>query len=372
LDFASLKPIFPKVEWILKAIYNIPTMKLQRSELIGALSILIAIWTIVYLIPDFLSSLLNTVLGNLILLITILLVGSKNYVYGFVLGVTLVILYRISHIKEGFTWSQDSANNFILLQQTLHPGIVFDTTQIKEQASQEELDYFLKNGKWPWSQEVQDLFKEAVQRNPYIRTSPEDAVNQARTVYNQAIILEIISWQTKEGKFLLSGVSIKDASGNPQEDLPSGWGDYGYSSGLIGHLENDVVKCAPDASGNYSLVKIRYTGKDKITIAQTKETTQVDYNDLPNLVPGFKFTGTPCDPCVALNNSLLEKENKKVEKYTCPFQLDISGSLPGVSSVWQYLWNPASVSQESTAPKNEFPVLKELKNELNAMFPTPF
>jgi hypothetical protein len=334
-------------------------MKIQRSELIGALSILIAIWTIVYLIPDFLSSLLNTILGNIILLMTILLVGSKNYVYGFVLGVTLVILYRISHIKEGFTWSQDSANNFILLQQTLHPGLVFDTNQIKEQASQEELDYFLKNGKWPWSQEVQDLYKEAVQRNPYIRTSPEDAVDQARTVYNQAIILEIISWQTKEGQFLLNGVSIKDASGNPQEDLPSGWGNYGYSSGLIGHLENDVVKCAPDASGNYSLVKIRYTGKDKITIAQTKETTPVDYNELPDLVPGFKFTGAPCDPCVALNNS-----------YTCAFQLDISGSLPGVSNVWQYLWAPASVSQESNAPKNEFPVLKELKNELNEMFPT--
>jgi len=353
-------------------------MKLQRSELIGALSILIAIWTIVYLIPDFLGSLLNTVLGNVILLATILLVGSKNYVYGFILGVTLVVLYRISHIKEGFTWSQDSANNFILLQQTLHPGLVFDTNQIKEQASQEELDYFLKNGKWPWSQEVQNLYKEAVQRNPYIRTSPEDAVDQARTVYNQAIILEIISWQTKEGKFLLSGVSIKDASGNPQEDLPSGWGNYGYSSGLIGHLENDVVKCAADASGNYSLVKTRYTGKDKITIAQTKETTPsllekgnkillafsksdpVDYNELPKLIPGFKFTGAPCDPCVALNNS-----------YSCPFQLDISGSLPGVSSVWQYLWAPASVSQESSASKNEFPVLKELKNELNEMFPNP-
>ena len=331
-------------------------MKLHRSQLIGALSILIAIWTIVYLIPDFLSSLLNTVLGNLILLATILLVGSKNYVYGFILGVTLVILYRISHMKEGFTWSQDSANNFILLQQTLHPGLVFDTNQIKEQASQEELDYFLKNGKWPWSQEVQDLYKEAVQRNPYIRTSPEDAVDQARTVYNQAIILEIISWQTKEGQFLLNGVSIKDASGNPQEDLPGGWGNYGYSSGLIGHLENDVVKCAADVSGNYSLVKTRYTGKDKITIAQTKETTPVDYNELPKLIPGFKFTGAPCDPCVALNNS-----------YTCPFQLDISGSLPGVSSVWQYLWAPASVSQESIAPKNEFPVLKELKNELNTI-----
>ena len=146
-------------------------MKLQRSELIGILSILIAIWTILYLIPDFIGSLLNTVLGNIILIITILLVGYKNYLYGFVLGVTLVILYRISHIKEGFTWSQDSANNFILLQQTLHPGLVFDTTQIKEQASQEELDYFLKNGKWPWSQEAQDLYKEAVQRNPYIRTN---------------------------------------------------------------------------------------------------------------------------------------------------------------------------------------------------------
>ena len=82
----------------------------------------------------------------------------------------------------------------------------------------------------------------------------------------------------------------------------------------------------------------------------------VDYNELPKLIPGFKFTGAPCDPCVALNNS-----------YTCPFQLDISGSLPGVSSVWQYLWAPASVSQESIASKNEFPVLKELKNELNTI-----
>ena len=334
----------------------------NRSELIGILSILIAVWSILYLIPSLFVSLFDTILGNIILLISVFLVGSKNYAYGIVLGITLVILYRISHIKEGFTWSQDSTDKFILLQQTINPDVVFDTKQIKEQASQEELDYFLKNGMWPWSQEVQDLYKQSLARNPYVRTSPEDAVNQARTIYNETIILEIISWQTKEGLFLLNGVAIKDASGNPLEDLPSGWGNYGYSSGLIGHLENDVVKCAADASGNYSLEKIRYTGKDGTTGAQTKQTTPVDYNELPNLIPGFKFSGSPCNPCLALNND-----------YSCPFQLDISGNSTGVSNVWKYLWGksaPMSVSQDSNVSPDEFPVLAELKNELDNMFTT--
>jgi hypothetical protein len=338
----------------------------NRSELIGILSILIAVWSILYLIPSFFASLFNTILGNIILLIAVFLVGSTNYTYGIVLGITLVVLYRISHIKEGFTWSKDAADKFILLQQTINPNVVFDTKQIKQQASQEELDYFLKNGMWPWSQEVQDLYKQSVARNPHVRTSPEDSVNEARTIYNQTIILEIISWQTKEGQFLLNGVAVKDASGNPQEELPSGWGNYGYSSGLIGHLERDVVKCAADASGNYSLVKTRYTGKDGMTGAQTKQTAQVDYNDLPNLVPGFKFTGSPCNPCLALNND-----------YSCPFQLDISGNSTGVSEVWKYLWGtnadpfqsaPTTVSQDSGVNPNEFPVLSELKNELDSIF----
>jgi len=296
----------------------------SRTELIGVLSILIAIWTILYIIPSFFVSLFNTFLGNLILLFVVILVGMKNYAYGVVLGIVLIIVYRFSHIKEGFEWSKDSTDQFILLQNTINPNVVFDTKLIKNQASQEELDYFLKNGMWPWSQQVQELYKESFERNPFIRSSPEEAVNQARTVYNQTIILKIISWQTKEGKFLLNGVSLKDS--NPAE---TGWGNYGYTSKLISGRSNGVIKCAPDASGNYSPVQTIYTGDDGITGVHTKETTPVDYNDLTTLVPGFSFVGSACNPCVALNDR---------PDYSCPFNLDISGNPVGISSVWKYLW----------------------------------
>jgi len=296
----------------------------NRTELIGILSILIAIWTILYIIPSFLVSLFNTILGNLILLFTVILVGTKNYAYGIVIGIVLIIVYRFSHIKEGFDWSQDSTDEFILLQNTINPNVVFDAKLIKNQASQEELDYFLKNGMWPWSPQVQELYKQSVERNPFVRTSPEEAVNQARTIYNQAIITEIISWQTKEGKFLLNGVSLKDS--NPIEN---GWGNYGYTSKLISDRSNGVIKCAPDASGNYSPEQTIYAGDDGITGVHTKQNTPVDYADLSTLIPGFSFVGPSCNPCVALNS---------VPDYSCPFNLDVSGNHIGVSSVWQYLW----------------------------------
>jgi len=349
-----------------------------RTELIGFLSILILIWSILYLIPSFFVSLFNTLLGNLILFMIVLITGMKNYTYGLGLGIVLIIIYRFSHFKEGFTWSQDSGDQFILLQQTINPHIIFDITRIKEQASQEELDYFLKNGRWPWSQEVKDLYKKAVNSNPYIRTSPEDSLNRVMTIYNQTIILEMLSWQTSEGKFLLNGVSIKNPlfqqslhnyvekgeqkldSSNPLEDLQSGFGNFGYSSGLIGHM-NDVIKCSADTSGNYSLEKTEYTGKDGITGAQTKKVTPVDYNELENLIPGFSYMNGPCNPCDALNSP---------PNYSCPFKLDKNGK---VSNIWQYLWGAQQDPLQSTIPfnevknLNEFPLLQELKKELNML-----
>ena len=184
----------------------------NKTELIGALSILIVIWSILYIIPSFLFSLFDTILGNLILILFVILVGFKNYVQGIIVGVVLLVIYRFSHFKEGFTWSQDSTDKFILLQKTINPHIIFDINRVKEQASQEELDYFLTNGMWPWSQQVQELYSQAIMKNPFVRTSPKDAINQVRSIYNQAVILEILSWQTKEGQFLQKGVSISDGS----------------------------------------------------------------------------------------------------------------------------------------------------------------
>ena len=167
----------------------------NKTMLIGLLSVLITLWIILYIIPGFLLSLFNTILGNLILLLSLILVSSKDVKYGIAMAVIFVVLYRFLHLKEGFTWSEESSNKFIELQNSINPRIVFDTKEIKKQASQEELDYFLKNSMWPWSKDVEDLYKELLEKNTYVRLNSEDAINEARTKYNQTIIMKILSSQ---------------------------------------------------------------------------------------------------------------------------------------------------------------------------------
>lgn len=342
----------------------------NKTKVIGLLTILALLWIVLYVIPGFFVSLFNTVLGNLILIVTVVLVSFYNYKYGIALGLLFLIIYRFSYLlrKEGFTWNKKSEQDFLLIQSTINRGTVFDTKMIQEsQASQEEVDYFNQNGMWPWSQTVITIYEDAVKNNPYIRTYSKDSINQARKIYNQAAILRIISMQTKEGQFLINGVLVQNISGNPEgkavgnkyEALPSGFGDFGYKSGLIGSMKDDVIKCKTDNTG---LEKISYTGKGLLG-EQTKTVTDVDYKDLENLIPGFTFINGRCNPCGAL---------KQTADYSCPFTLKIKNKPPFISEVWQYLWqiqdNPL-VSQPSFLSENlnpnEFPLLSELQTELS-------
>jgi len=196
----------------------------NKTILIGLLSILIVLWTIIYLIPNLLISLFNTILGNLILLISLILVSSQDIKYGIALAILFVVLYRFSHLKEGFTWTEESGRKFIELQNSINPRIVFDIKEIQNQASQEELDYFLKNSMWPWSQETEDLYKELLDKNTYVRLYPEDAINEVKTKYNQSIITQILSLQLDA---LKSNENVRI-----NMDDRDGLGSYPFSSGL--------------------------------------------------------------------------------------------------------------------------------------------
>lgn len=308
----------------------------SSTKLIGLLTIMILLWLVLYLIPELFGSLFNSFLGRAILLVIVILVGLNDYKYGIILATSLIIVYRFLQLsiskKEGFSWSQDSTTNFLQIQHSINRNVIFDPIEIQKQASQEELDYFLQNGMWPWSQEVIDLYSKMLGYNPYIRTYPQDAITRTRTVYNQNAILQIISWQNKEGKFLINGLEVNDGSINPLEALPAGFGSFGYSSGLIKNRNNPIIKCKINPEGkNMTLEKITYTGKDSITGLQTKDISDVDYNDLENIIPGFKFTNGPCNPCVALNSP---------PDYSCPFTLKLKNNKSSSSSlVWDYLWS---------------------------------
>jgi hypothetical protein len=310
----------------------------NKTMLIGLLTILVFIWLVIYLIPSFFVSLFDTFLGRIILVFIVILVGLNNYRYGLMLGLILIIFTRFVDIvrinaskngKENFELlSKLSTLDFLNIQHTINPRIVFDMEIIKKQASQLELDYFLKNGMWPWSQDVIDLYTEAINKNKFIRTYSGDSINYTRKIYNQAAILQLLAMETKEGSFLISGVEIHGGPKNDLEDLPSGYGDFGYQSGLKKHM-NQLIKCNIDDNGNASLEKTEYTGTGGIFGEQTSKKSPVDYNNLESEIPGFKFLNGPCDPCKAMNST---------PDYSCPYSLDIKGSSSGVSSVWKYLW----------------------------------
>ena len=295
----------------------------NKTMLIGLLSILSAFWTIFYIIPSFLISLFNTLLGNIILLIILILVTSKDIRYGallfIILIINLIIIYRLKNTKEGF-WSEDSKNKFTELQQLVNPNLVFDLSKVQEQSSQEEVDYYLENGMWPWSQNVKDLYLEAINKNTFVRTYPEDSLNQAMKVYNEAIILEILSWQAKEGQFLLNGVIIE----NDRYKERDGAGSYGVNSGLETNSKSStLIKCS-SSKGVPEIIK--YIGEEGILGSHTYDTEEItDYSKLEKLIPGFKFTnGTPCNPCL----------NLKSNDYSCPFSFQNN-----VSNIWKYLWS---------------------------------
>lgn len=336
-----------------------------KTKIIGLLTILIGLWLVLYFIPELFVSIFDTLLGNLIIIISTLLIYMNNRNYGIVFGLIMLILHRFSHLsKEGFeSKTQENINkDFLRIQNTINRDKVFDMNIINKQATKEEMEYFNENGKWPWSQEVIDLYKEAINRNPYIRTLPEISVEYARTIYNQNAILQLLTYQTKEGQFLLNGILVKDPSGNKMEELPSGFGNFPYEVGLLENRVDDIIKCNMKDSTNPTLERIRYTGKGGIFGEQKQETTPVDYNDLEKLIPGFTFLNEPCNPCGAI------AENPD---YSCAYRLRVKNKPPFVSTVFQYLWgindNPMesqpSFLSENINP-NEFPLLSELQTEL--------
>jgi hypothetical protein len=319
----------------------------NKTVLIGLLTILILLWIILYFIPEVFISLFGTFLGNIILIVITLLVSMNNYVYGFVLGVTFIIFYRFYTLsrnphpppintKESFqniqnnnNLSEDSIKKFLNIQTTINKQTNFDIEKLKQQVTQREMNYFLKNGMWPWSREVIALYHDALSKNVFIRNHSSESIKYARTIYNQNAILEVLSLQTKEGTFLVNGVSIHKNK-NPLEDLPNGFGSFGYKSGLITPM-NDVIKCNIDPYGNNSkLEKIHYTGKGGIFGEQDSVVTPVNYTKLETEIPGFEFIDGPCNPCKVFDQP---------SDYSCRFKLSVKDKEKGISPIWKYLMN---------------------------------
>jgi hypothetical protein len=141
-----------------------------------------------------------------------------------------------------------------------------------------------------------------------------------------------VSWPDGEG-FTGGPFPARDARAEPapgmELELPdgsSGFGDFPYKAGLLDNRVDDIIQCNMN---NYTLERTKYTGKGGIFGEQTQTITPVNYNELETIIPGFTFLNSPCNPCLAL---------EETPDYSCPYQLKIKDKSPFISKVWQYLW----------------------------------
>ena len=263
-------------------------------------------------------------------------------------------------------WSSDTIANFLNFEATTNPNLIFDTDVIQEQASEAEVNVLLDTGKWPWSYETQKLYMDAIKNNTNIKASPKASMEEARSIYNEKIMKEMLSWNAPEGQFLLKGLYStynKDFKSN-------GNGTYGINSGLITN-NNNLIKCGALPNGTLELQEVVNMGNDGITGVHVHKTNKIDFNKLPELLNGFRFLKSPCDPCEALNSP---------PQYTCPFSL----TSKDPSSIWQNLWGLQSTIVEKTnntedtnsktgktdkTGKENFPLLQEVQKELNNLLP---
>ena len=297
---------------------------LNKEFLLGIFILLLIFWSLFYLIPGVLILIFNSFLGILLILLATILISLQNLKIGITFGLICLILMRMTlMVKEGFTWNEKDRSNYIAIQQTKNPGIVFDTQIMKNQISQPELDYYFKNGMWSWSNKTDELYSAAVNKNPIIRQFSKDSVETTKTIYNENAILQILAQQSKEGQFLINGVEIELEKKDNSND---GWGDYAYNAGQLKH-NRPLIKCTMD--NNNVLHQITPTGREQIFGSETSKTSIVDINNLEKIIPGFKYLKGVCNPCSNIGAN---------PEYNCPFELKIKDNEGPISGIMEYLW----------------------------------
>ena len=174
---------------------------------------------IFYVIPDILFNLLTSAIGNAILLLGLIyLFFYANYKVCLLYLFGWIILYRIlysntnsnsnKYQKEGFnqqqnqqnTWTPEQIDKYVRIQKLYNPNKIFATEQIQKFATQEELEYFFNSSPhmWPWSDQVEQEYKKQLNKNPYISNFAQEGLNNAKKIYSEGQIKQIMSDQARQ------------------------------------------------------------------------------------------------------------------------------------------------------------------------------
>ena len=296
------------------------------SVFIGLLFMLLFFAVIILAYPKYFLFLFQSIFGILLLSVFVIGIGYVDVRWAIGMALFFIILYLTLHLasskkepfeQQGQVWTQQTIDKFKSYQQSHNPDFVYDITILQQQVSPADVDYLVENNKWNWSPEIQQMYIDAIQQNNIISYDSASSLSYEQSLYNETAIKQLLSWNTKEGNFLLNGAVI------------------GHSKKMPKNV-NNVVKCfsLDGKGGDSSMHKIVYNGYNAIYSNMNKEITPVSNEELPNLVAGFHFLREPCNPCLALNNPA---------SLSCPFSIN-TGNGNEVSDIWQNLWQLGSGS----------------------------
>jgi hypothetical protein len=220
----------------------------------------------------------------------------------------ICVIFSNSKWKEG--WTDKTRCDFEQYVKTYNPTYKFNLDIIQKYSNDEDVEYLLNNNIYKWREPTKKLFLDNVSKNKIIQINPETALNQAMNVYPEKAILQKLSWDTKEGNFLLYGSKLPDVKGTPP-----------YTT--------NTAKCIIGNNGEAYMKKKIFTGINNLSGYQKCKENTIKNEELEDTIPGFRFVNEPCNPCSPLNNT---------PTYDCPFSLNHKGSNKP-SSIWSLLWN---------------------------------
>ena len=225
-------------------------------------------------------------------------------------------------LVEGFVWSKDTVNQFNKYQETVNLNdSQFNMRVLQEQASEDEAKELLRTGYWPWSEDTKKQYMEGVSQNTMLKFEPEEALDYAMKLYNETAANRLLSWNTKEGQFLLYGIKLDNRTNLNNSGNIIGIDSDGNAISDEGKIiQKSVIKCSDDPKS--VLQKTTINGYNLFN--GYKNTTTVDIH--PKEVPGFSFVRGECNPCSPFYSD-----------FSCPFKLNVEGNNE-ISDVWKELW----------------------------------
>ena len=213
---------------------------------------------------------------------------------------------RIESFQTDSDWPPDLLKRFQEYENsTFDNSYQFDMQRLQKQAGPKDVEYLLKNDKWPWSEETQHLYLDAIGKSTLLQVDPGEALKNVMQIYNENAMRQLLAWNTKEGEFLLGGVTLMNDNRKENENPDN----------------NFAKELEPDMS-------IRCDGEKGMVWNSNNK--KIPNADLPSVVPGFEFGDKgACNPC----GPLADKPD-----YSCPFSLNINGDA-SVSPLWKAFWS---------------------------------